>query len=147
MRGDDSRSSARAVQLSNRVSALRDGTQEGSTCDTCGGEYDYDGKLCVCNITSIICIRVTQNIHLSLSLLGQNYLPSINSARYTQRIILFQTVKSGWSAQLSANCSPFRLPIRQQSAPPSADLPMADKFADNNIVVANITQKSFNCKS
>ena len=27
-----------------------------------------------------------------------NYLPSINSARYTQRIILLQTVKLGWAA-------------------------------------------------
>ena len=52
---------------------------------------------------------------------------------------ILQTVKSGWSALLSANCSPFRpsvrtalrhAPIRQQSAPPSAELPVAD----NNIV-------------
>ena len=64
-----------------------------------------------------------------------NYLPSINSARYTQRIILLQTVKSGWSALFSVDCSRFRPsvrtalcrpPIRQQSAPPSAELPMAD---------------------
>ena len=77
---------------------------------------------CPCAFTGILIRKV-------------NYLPSINSARYTQRIILLQTVKLGWSALFSADCSRFRPsvrtalccpPIRQQSATPSAELPMAD---------------------
>ena len=48
--GDESRSSASAVQLSNRVNALRNGTQADSTCDTCGVEYVNNDKLCVYEI-------------------------------------------------------------------------------------------------
>ena len=110
----------------------QDATEDGMAITTTSAGQNP----CPCAFTGILIRKV-------------NYLPSINSARYTHRIILLQTVKSGWSALLSANCSPFRplistalchLPIMQQSALPSAD---------NNIEyhsVENSTQKSFNSK-